>query len=96
MNGYIEAYQPVVEHVARWINPMASVIIYQDKPDSWHYHAPTKEMRNCGGTTKKLLYVNGTLCLLDYESGARLVIIPVSRWKLIAIALNCIVAALKR
>ena len=73
---------------------MASVIIYQDEPDNWQYHAPTQEMRNYGGGTKKLVYVDRTLCVLDYDSGARLVIIPVSRWKLVGIGLKCIVAAL--
>jgi len=75
---------------------MASVIIYQDKPDSWQYHAPTQEIRNCGGGTKKLVYVDRTLCVLDYESGARLVIIPVSRWKLVGVGLKCIVSALRK
>jgi hypothetical protein len=75
---------------------MVDVIIYQDKPDNWEYHAPTQEMRNYGGSSKKLVYVDGALCALDHEQGARVVIIPVSRWKLAEIGLSCIMAALKR
>jgi hypothetical protein len=76
--------------------PVATVIIYQDKPDNWQHHAPTQEMRNYGGATKKIIYINGALCVLDNEPGARLAIIPLSRWKLAQTGLNCIMAALRR
>jgi hypothetical protein len=75
---------------------MAHVIIYQDKPDNWQYHAPTQELRNYGGSRKKLFYVNGALCAFDHEQGVKVFIIPVSRWKLVEIGLSCIMAALKR
>jgi hypothetical protein len=72
---------------------MASPIIYQDKADHWQWHASTQEMRNDSGATKKIIYANGALCLLDIDSEARLAIIPLSRWKLVEIGLNCIMAA---
>jgi hypothetical protein len=75
---------------------MASVIIYQDQPDNWQFHGPTQEMRNYGGATKKLIYVDRTLCVVDYDSGARLVIIPISRRHLVGIGLKCIVTALRK
>jgi hypothetical protein len=74
---------------------MTSVIIYQDRPDNWQYDASAQEMRNYGVATKKIVYVDGELCLLDTASEAKLIIIPVSRWKLVKIGLHCIMAALR-
>jgi hypothetical protein len=71
------------------------MIINQDKPDSWQYDAPTQEIRNYAGAIKKIIYANGTLCVFDREPEARVAIVPVSRWELSAIGLNCIMAALK-
>jgi hypothetical protein len=64
---------------------MAGVIIYQDKPDNWHYDAPTQEIRNYGCAIEKIVYVDGVLCALDHEGGASVVIISVSRWELAGI-----------
>jgi hypothetical protein len=75
---------------------MAGVIIYQDKPENWQYHAPTQEMRNYGGASKKIIYVDGELCAFDRELGARAFIISVSRRELAEMGLRCIMAALKR
>ena len=72
------------------------VIIYQDKPDDWQWHASTQQLRNYGDASKKVVYANGVLCILDKEPEARLAIIPVSRWKLAVIGLSCIMAALRR
>jgi hypothetical protein len=71
------------------------MIIYQDKPDNWQHHAPTQEIRNCGGATKKIIYADGALCALDHERGAKVVIISVSRWELVGIGLSCFMAALR-
>ena len=56
------------------------MIIFQDKPDNWQYHAPTQELRNYGGASKKIVCVNAVRYVFDVRQGA-MVDIPVSRWK---------------
>jgi hypothetical protein len=70
---------------------MSNEIIYQDRPDNWHYNARTRY----GGPRKLIAYAAGVLYALDHERGAK-IDFPVSRWKLAEIGLSCIVAAIKR
>lgn len=67
------------------------VTLYQDEPDQWHYHPPTQEMR-LYEARKKLVYTGKELVVLDNKLGKGLGI-PVSRWRLARIGLNCIVTA---
>jgi hypothetical protein len=57
------------------------VIIFQDEPDNWQYHALTQELRNYGSPSKKIVCVNAVLYVFDLRQGA-MVEIPVSGWKL--------------
>ena len=71
------------------------MIIFQDKPDNWQYHAPTQELRNYGSPAKKIVCVSAALYVFDVRRGA-MIEIPVSRRNLVEIALGCIMAALRR
>jgi curved DNA-binding protein CbpA len=73
--------------------PAKTVIIFQDEPDNWQYHALTQELRNYGSPSKKIVCVSAVLYVFDFTQGA-MVEIPVSRWKLVQIGLSCIMAAL--
>jgi hypothetical protein len=68
--------------------------IYQDKPDDWRYYPPTIEMRNYGGPRKRMGYEGGVLYVWDHGQGVKIAI-PVSRWKLIMIGFNFILATLE-
>ena len=69
-----------------------AAIIYQNGRDIPYYDAYTREVR--GGPDKIIAYINGALCAVDRERGAKIAI-PVSRWKLMEIGLACFLAALK-
>ena len=69
------------------------MIIFQDEPDNWQYHALTQELRNYGSASKKIVCVNAVLYVFDFRQGS-MVEIPVSGWKLVQIGLSCIMAAL--
>jgi hypothetical protein len=69
-----------------------AAIIYQNGRDIPYYDAYTREVR--GGPDKIIAYINGALCAVDRERGAKIAI-PVSRWKLLKIGLACFLAALK-
>jgi hypothetical protein len=71
---------------------MDAAIIYQNGRDIRYYDAFTREVR--GGPDKIIAYINGALCAVDRERGAKIAI-PVSRWKLMEIGLACFLAALK-
>jgi hypothetical protein len=71
---------------------MDAAIIYQNGRDVRYYDAFTREMR--GGPDKIIAYINGAVCAVDRERGAKIAI-PVSRWKLMGIGLACFLAALK-
>jgi hypothetical protein len=62
---------------------MTEIIIYHDSPDNWPERS--RKLMVCRG---------GVLYVVDYDQGVR-VGIPVSRWKLVEIALNCTIAAIK-
>lgn len=64
--------------------------IYQNRLDKRFYDASTGAMR--GGPDKVIVYVNGVLCAMDRQGK---VVIPVSRWELMAIGTACFLAAFK-
>ncbi len=74
---------------------MKDQIIYQDRPDNWHYYPRTQSFKNPDGPRKMIAYTAGVLYVLDHELGAK-IDFPVSRWKLVEIGLSCIIAAISR
>jgi len=88
-------YEEPEEHRHQANPNYPTVIIFQDKPDNWQYHAPTQELRNYGRPGKKIVCVSAALYVFDVRQGA-MIEIPVSRGNLVEIGLGCVMAALRR
>jgi hypothetical protein len=75
---------------------MSDAIIYQDRPDVWR-HTPNStggEIRNLA--TPIVIAFTGKLLVVMNHGNETRISIPVSRWRLLEIGLNCIFAAFKR